>query len=58
LDPKSAGRTQYQFASVVSDIMGVSSKNMLHAIAGGVDDPEFLTEQIDIMNQEVARRTV
>lgn len=86
-----------KLGSVVSDIMGVSSKNMLHAIAEGVDDPEelanmaqktlkrkknelelalqgyisphqrlmiktilshidFLTEQIDMLDQEVACR--
>jgi transposase len=86
-----------KLGSVVSDIMGVSSKNMLRAIAEGVDDPEklasmaqrtlkrkkdelelalqgytsphqrlmiktilthidFLTEQIDMLDQEVARR--
>ncbi|SIQ71362.1 Transposase [Paenibacillus sp. RU4T] len=31
-----------KLGSVVSDIMGVSSKNMLRAIADGVDDPEEL----------------
>lgn len=86
-----------KLGSVVSDIMGVSSKNMLHAIAEGVDDPEelanmaqktlkrkknelelalqgyisphlrlmiktilshidFLSEQIDMLDQEVACR--
>jgi transposase len=86
-----------KLGSVVSDIMGVSSKNMLHAIANGVDNPEklanmaqrtlkrkkadlelalqgyisphqrlmlktilthidFLSEQIDMLDQEVARR--
>lgn len=86
-----------KLGSVVSDVMGVSSKNMLRAIADGVDDPEelanmaqrtlkrkkdelelalqgyisphqrlmlqtilthidFLTEQIDRLDQEVARR--
>lgn len=86
-----------KLGSVVSDIMGVSSKNMLRAIAEGLDDPEqlanmaqrtlkrkkddlelalqgntsfhqrlmlktilthidFLTEQIDMLDQEVARR--
>lgn len=86
-----------KLGSVVSDIMGVSSKNMLRAIADGVDDPEelanmaqrtlkrkkdelelalqgytsphqrlmlrtilthidFLSEQIDRLDQEVARR--
>jgi transposase len=86
-----------KLGSVVSDIMGVSSKNMLHAIAEGADDPQelanmaqrtlkrkkddlelalqgyvsphqrlmlktilthidFLTEQIDMLDQEVARR--
>ncbi|MFD2614589.1 IS110 family transposase [Paenibacillus gansuensis] len=86
-----------KLGSVVSDIMGVSSKNMLRAIADGIDDPEelasmaqrtlkrkkpelelalqgytsphqrlllktilnhidFLTEHIDMLDQEVARR--
>jgi transposase len=86
-----------KLGSVVSDIMGVSSKNMLRAISEGVDDPEelanmaqrtlkrkkhelelalqgyisphqrlmlktilshidFLTEQIDMLDQEVAHR--
>lgn len=86
-----------KLGSVVSDIMGVSSKNMLYAIAEGVDDPEelanmaqrtlkrkkpelelalrgyvsphqrlmiktilghidFLTEQIDMLDKEVAYR--
>ncbi|MEK4064348.1 MULTISPECIES: IS110 family transposase [Paenibacillus] len=86
-----------KLGSVVSDIMGVSSKNMLYAIAEGIDDPEqlanmalrtlkrkkdelelalqgyvsphqrlmiktilthidFLTQQIDMLDQEVARR--
>ncbi len=86
-----------KLGSVVSDIMGVSSKNMLRAIADGIDDPvelagmaqrtlkrkkpelelalqgytsphqrlllktilahiDFLTEQIDMLDQEVARR--
>ncbi|MDM5453579.1 hypothetical protein [Peribacillus simplex] len=31
-----------KLGSVVSDIMGVSSKDMLHAIANGGDDPEKL----------------
>jgi transposase len=31
-----------KLGSVVSDIMGVSSKNMLRAIANGEDDPEKL----------------
>lgn len=31
-----------KLASVVSDIMGVSAKEMLHAIADGEDDPEIL----------------
>lgn len=31
-----------KLGSVVSDIMGVSSKNMLYAIAEGIDDPEQL----------------
>lgn len=31
-----------KFGSVVSDIMGVSSKDMLHAIANGEDDPKKL----------------
>jgi transposase len=31
-----------KLGSVVSDIMGVSSKDMLHAIAEGEDDPETL----------------
>jgi transposase len=31
-----------KLGSVVSDIMGVSSKNMLRAIADGIDDPEEL----------------
>ncbi|SNS91323.1 hypothetical protein SAMN05444672_103256 [Bacillus sp. OK838] len=31
-----------KLGSVVSDIMGVSSKDMLHAIANGEDDPEKL----------------
>ncbi|MEK5216678.1 MULTISPECIES: hypothetical protein [Bacillales] len=29
-----------KLGSVVSDIMGVSSRDMLHAIANGVDDPK------------------
>jgi transposase len=86
-----------KLGSVVSDIMGVSSKNMLHAIADGIDNPEelanmaqrtlkrkkdelelalqgytrphqrlmlktilnhidFLTKQIDMLDQEVAQR--
>lgn len=86
-----------KLGSVVSDIMGVSSKDMLHAIANGEDDPEklanfarrsmkkkkddlilalngyvnphqrmmlktilthidFLTEQIEKLDQEVAQR--
>lgn len=86
-----------KLGSVVSDILGVSSKNMLHAIADGVDDPEqlanlaqrtlkrkkdelelalqgytshhqrlmlktilthidFLNEQIEMLDQEVAQR--
>jgi len=86
-----------KLGSVVSDIMGVSSKNMLRAIADGADDPEelanmaqrslkrkkdelelahqgytsphqrlmlktilthidFLSEQIDRLDQEVAQR--
>ncbi|WP_260399010.1 transposase [Peribacillus simplex] len=88
-----------KLGSVVSDIMGVSSKDMLHAIANGVDDPEklanferrsmkkkkddlilalngyvnphqrmmlktilthidFLTEQIEKLDQEVVQRVV
>jgi transposase len=86
-----------KLGSVVTDIMGVSAKNMLHAISEGADDPQelanmaqrtlkrkkddfelalqgyvsphqrlmlktilthidFLTEQIDMLDQEVARR--
>ncbi|WP_342480587.1 IS110 family transposase [Paenibacillus sp. FSL L8-0340] len=86
-----------KLGSVVSDIMGVSSKKMLYAIAEGIDDPgqlanmalrtlkrkkvelelalqgyvsphqrlmiktilthiDFLTQQIDMLDQEVARR--
>jgi transposase len=86
-----------KLGSVVSDIMGVSSKNMLYAIAEGIDDPkelsnmaqrtlkrkkdelelalsgytsphqrlmlktilthiDFLSEQINTLDQEVARR--
>lgn len=88
-----------KLGSVVSDIMGVSSKDMLYAIADGEDDPEklanfarrtmkkkkeelelalrgyvnphqrmmlktilthidFLTEQIDMLDQEVAQRVI
>ncbi|MBP1988889.1 hypothetical protein J2Z66_000484 [Paenibacillus eucommiae] len=35
-------RANIKLGSVVSDIMGVSSKNMLRAIAEGIDDPEEL----------------
>lgn len=86
-----------KLGSVVSDVMGVSAKNMLRAIADGEDDPEklanlaqrslkkkkeelelalngyikshqrlmlktilnhidFLTEQIEVLDQEVAQR--
>ncbi|MEK3914154.1 hypothetical protein [Paenibacillus sp. FSL H7-0331] len=31
-----------KLGSVVTDIMGVSSKDMLHAIADGEEDPEKL----------------
>ncbi|BBH20586.1 IS110 family transposase [Paenibacillus baekrokdamisoli] len=88
-----------KLGSVVSDIMGVSSKDMLHAIADGEEDPEklasfarrtlkkkkdelelalrgyvnphqrmmlktilghidFLTEQIERLDQEVAQRVI
>jgi len=88
-----------KLSSVVSDIMGVSSRDMLHAIADGEDDPEklanfarrtmkrkkdelelalhgyvnphqrlmiktilthidFLSEQITVLDQEVATRVV
>jgi transposase len=88
-----------KLSSVVSDIMGVSSRDMLHAIADGEDDPEklanfarrtmkrkkdelelalhgyvnphqrlmiktilthidFLSEQISVLDQEVATRVV
>lgn len=33
-----------KLGSVVSDIMGVSAKNMLQAIANGEDDPEILSD--------------
>ena len=87
-----------KLGSVVSDVMGVSARDMLHAIADGEDDPEklaslarrtmkkkkeelilafqgtisshqrlmiktilthidFLTDQIDLLDQEVASRT-
>ncbi|KON90703.1 transposase [Sporosarcina globispora] len=39
-----------KLGSVVSDIMGVSAKDMLHAIADGEDDPETLSN--------LARRTM
>ncbi|WP_409304966.1 IS110 family transposase [Peribacillus sp. SCS-155] len=39
-----------KLGSVVSDIMGVSAKDMLHAIANGEDDPEKLSN--------LARRTM